>query len=190
MATSLAIPQSTVTSTPAKAPPAIVSILPPFTAPALFMAVCFACGDAIAQRFWLSPAHVFVALALLFTAAMIAAFRAARVAVLPATILCLILGFFCAEIQPRPPTTTPLERIAFATPTSTPSIRRLGIETAHVVDGLIIRTTPTPPHRHLRAILRRRPPRAQPGNRRSGDRGRWPTSPIARRPAHDPLRVR
>ncbi|MFY9745187.1 MAG: DNA internalization-related competence protein ComEC/Rec2 [Acidobacteriaceae bacterium] len=142
MATSLAIPQSTVTSTPAKAPPAIVSILPPFTAPALFMAVCFACGDAIAQRFWLSPAHVFVALALLFTAAMIAAFRAARVAVLPATILCLILGFFCAEIQPRPPTTTPLERIAFATPTSTPSIRRLGIETAHVVDGLIIRTTP------------------------------------------------
>ena len=94
----------------------------------------------------------------------------------PAAILCLLLGFFCAEVQPRPPTTTPLERIAFATPTSTPSIRRLGIETAHVVDGLIIRTTP------IRLIESFAPysnvvrHEQQPANRRAGDRGRRPTS--------------
>ncbi|MGB9030140.1 MAG: ComEC/Rec2 family competence protein [Acidobacteriaceae bacterium] len=142
MATSLAIPQSAITPSAAKAPPANASTLRILAAPALFMAVCFACGDAVAQRFWLQPAHLLAALALLFAVAIVSAFSAIRVAALAATILCTLLGFFCAEIQPRPPTTTPLERIAFATPTSTPSIRHLGIETTHVVDGFIIRTTP------------------------------------------------
>ena len=142
MATSPAIPQSTVTSSPAKALRSNDSTLRILTAPALFMAVCFACGDAVAQRLWLQPAHLLVALALLFTVTVTAAFCATRVAPLTAATLCLLLGFFAAEVQPRPPSTTPLERIAFATPTSTPSIRRLGIETTHIVDGSIVRTAP------------------------------------------------
>src|ERR1700691_6608055 len=106
------------------------------------MAVSFACGDAAAKRFWLQPAHLLIPLALLAVVTTIAAFRAQRVAPIPAAFLCLFLGFFCAEVQPRPPTTTPLERIAFATPTSTPATRHLGIDTTHVVEGVVIRTTP------------------------------------------------
>ncbi|MGC2299068.1 MAG: ComEC/Rec2 family competence protein [Acidobacteriaceae bacterium] len=106
------------------------------------MAVSFACGDASAQRFWLQPAQLLVALVLLVIVAIIAAFRAQRVAPIPAAFLCLLLGFFCAEVQPCLPATTPLEHIAFATPTSTPAIRRLGIETTHIVDGTIVRTAP------------------------------------------------
>jgi competence protein ComEC len=140
MAMSLAIPQNTVTSSTAKATCASPSRFPILAAPALFMAVCFACGDAAAQRLWLQPAHLFVALALLVAVAVAAAFRATRVAPLAAATLCLLLGFLCAEVQLRPPATTPLERIAFATPTSTPSIRHLGIETTHVVDGNVVRT--------------------------------------------------
>jgi competence protein ComEC len=142
MATSLAIPQKIDPAAPtdstetAPLKPALLS------ASTLFMAVSFACGDAAAQRFWLRPAHVLIALALLAIVAIIAAFRAQRVAPIPAAFLCLFLGFFCAEVQPRPPTATPLERIAFATPTSTPSIRRLGIETTHIVNGTIVRTAP------------------------------------------------
>jgi competence protein ComEC len=142
MATSLAIPLSTVTSSPAKIPSANASTLPNLTAPALFMAVCFACGDAVAQRLWLQPAHLLIVLALLSIVAIVATFCATRVAPLATAMLYLLLGFFCAEIQPRPPTTTPLERIAFATPTSTPSIRHLGIQTTHIVEGSIVRTAP------------------------------------------------
>jgi competence protein ComEC len=142
MATSLAIPESIVTSAPAKAAHANAKTLPTLAAPGLFMAACFVCGDVVAQRLWLQPAHLLVALALLFIVAKIAASRATRAAPLAAAALCVLLGFFCAEVQPRSPTTTPLERIAFATPTSTPSIRHLGIETTHIVDGSIVRSVP------------------------------------------------
>jgi competence protein ComEC len=81
-------------------------------------------------------------MALLVIVAIVAAIRAPRIAPPPAAILCLLLGGFCKEVQPQPPASTPLERIAFATPTSTPSTRRLGIETTHIVEGAIVRTTP------------------------------------------------
>jgi competence protein ComEC len=147
MGTSLAIPQHALPRAPAQSAPAqppkkdqpALTIL---GAPALFIAVCFVCGDAAAQRLWLRPAHLLIAMALLVIVAIAAVFRAPRVAPLPAAILCFLVGAFCEEVQPHPPTTTLLERIAFATPTSTPFTRRLGIETTHTVEGALVRTTP------------------------------------------------
>ena len=144
MAATLPIPQSINThpptqSSPPKPPHSPRTIL---AAPALFMAICFACGDAAEQSLWVHPGHLLIALTLLFVLTAISAFRAQRAAPLAAAALCILLGIFSAEVQPRPPSTTPLERIAFATPTATPSTRRLGIETTHTVDGSIVRTTP------------------------------------------------
>jgi competence protein ComEC len=147
MATSLAIPQQA----PARAPAQTAPVQPPkqdqptvkiLGAPALFMAVCFACGDAIAHWLWLLPGHLITAIALLVIVAIVAAFRASRIAPLAAAILCAFLGLFSAEVQRHAPSSTPLERIAFATPTSTPFTRRLGIETTHTIEGAIIRATP------------------------------------------------
>jgi competence protein ComEC len=142
MATSLAIPQTRS----APAPPDSEKLAPSrpahLAAPALFMAVSFACGDAVARRLWLQPAHLLIALACLSIVAIVAALRAPRIALVTAGVLCVLLGIFSAEVQPRPPATTPLERIAFATPASAPAIRHLGIETTHMVDGSIVRTTP------------------------------------------------
>jgi competence protein ComEC len=143
MASSLAIPQQPSAQSqaqPKAQPPQQAFQI--FAAPALFIALCFACGDGASRALFLLPAHLLIAMALLAGVAIIAAIRTPRIAPLPAAILCLLLGAFCHEIQPQPPSTTPLERIAFATPTSTPSIRRAGIETSHTVDGSIIRTTP------------------------------------------------
>jgi len=147
MATSLAIPQQARGRRPLLTSPVQTQrqnqhALAILGAPALFMAVCFACGDAAAQRFWLLPAHILLALVLVVIVVIAAAVCTPRVAPLPAAILCLLLGAFCKEIQTEPPVTSPLERIAFTTPTSTPSIRRAGIETTHTVTGAIIRTAP------------------------------------------------
>jgi competence protein ComEC len=142
MATSLAIPQPTAAPALPHPDDFPVEILTRFTAPALFMAVFFACGDAASQQLWLLPAHFLVALVLLFVVTVVAALSAPRIAFIPAAILCLLLGAFCSEVQPHPPTSTPLERIAFSTPTSTPATRHAGVETNHVVAGAVIRISP------------------------------------------------
>lgn len=141
MAASLAIPH------PARpAPPHTKTLArqPPgsFTAPALLVAICFACGDAASHWLWLPPAHLLLALALLFVLSIVTVVYALRVALISASVLCFVLGFFCAETQLRPPTSTPLERIAFATPASTPAVRGAGIATTHLVEGTVIRTAP------------------------------------------------
>ena len=111
-------------------------------APALLMAIGFAGGVAASHWFWLRPGQLFIALILLFAVTAISAF-CARGATLPASAtLCLALGWFSSEVQPRPPSTSPLERIAFATPAPTPATRRLGLKTTHQVVGRIVRTTP------------------------------------------------
>jgi competence protein ComEC len=147
MATSLAIPQQPpmrvpTQTAPARSPKQNQPVLAILGAPALFIALCFACGDAAAHLVFLLPAHLLIAMAMLVIIATVAAIHAARIAPLPAAVLCIVLGAFCEEVQTQPPFTTPLERIAFATPTSTPSIRRAGIETTHTVEGSVIRTTP------------------------------------------------
>jgi len=142
MATSLAIPRQTRARPTTQAARPAPRLLPLLAAPALFIAISFACGDTLAQRIWLPAGDLLAALALLFAITAIAAFSTIRIALVPGAVLCFLLGIFCAEVQPRSPVTSPLERIAFATPTSTPAIRHAGIETTHVVEGAIIRTSP------------------------------------------------
>jgi competence protein ComEC len=111
-------------------------------APALLAAVCFACGDLLAQVFPARSGWLLVALLLCLAVSIVATLRALRVALGCATVLFVLLGLFSNEVQPRPPITTPLTQIAEATPTPTPSTRRLGIATSHVVEGSVVRTLP------------------------------------------------
>lgn len=134
------IPRSTAEPLNAEVSP------PPFSvravpAPALFAALCFAAGDLAATLVWIQPGRLLLALALLFALTALAAFRAERVALASAGILLLLLGAFCAEVQPQPPLSTPLGRLAWATPTSTAFTRSHGIRTEHRVEGIIERTT-------------------------------------------------
>ncbi|MGC2621124.1 MAG: ComEC/Rec2 family competence protein, partial [Acidobacteriaceae bacterium] len=114
---------------------------PILAAPALLAAVCFACGITVAQAFWTQPGPLLIALLLSFPVTAVAALRAPRIAFIGAAIVFALLGLFSSEVQPRPPITTPLTRIAEQTPTPTPSTRRLGIATAHFIEGIIVRTT-------------------------------------------------
>lgn len=140
MATSLAIPEKPLVRPAPPTPPASPppKILP---APALLIAVTFACGDAFSQWRWIQPGALLVALALLLVTSVLAAWRAPRLAFPSASLLCLLLGAFCAEVQPRPPTQTPLARIAYATASPSPSARHLGLATSHNVEGIVVRTT-------------------------------------------------
>src|SRR5580692_6620554 len=110
-------------------------------APALLAAVSFACGITAAQAFWTQPGPLLIGLLLCFVVSVIATLQAPRIAFACAVIVFGLLGLFRAEVQPRPPITTPLTRIAEQTPTPTPSTRRLGIATAHFIEGVIVRTT-------------------------------------------------
>jgi competence protein ComEC len=141
MAASLAIPESSVRAGPANPSEPHAQTPALLAAPMLLIAVCFAGGAAVSHWLWLLPAHLLFGLALIFSVTAIATFRAPRVAIAAAALLGVILGFFCSEVQLRSPLFTPLERIAFATPASTPAIRHAGIATTHVVSGFVIRTT-------------------------------------------------
>lgn len=110
-------------------------------APALLAALCFAGGDFAAKFLWVQPGRLLVGLALVVALAALAALRAERVALGAAGIVCVLLGGLCAELQPRAPSHTPLERIAWATPAPTPTTRREGIATQHLVEGTIERTS-------------------------------------------------
>ncbi len=111
-------------------------------APALFAAICFAGGILAAKFVWTQPGQLLVAVILLFVTALVALLRAERLALGAATALCVLLGGFCAETQPRSPVNTPLSRIAWATPAPTPATRREGIATTHAIEGTIVRISP------------------------------------------------
>lgn len=136
------IPQ-VVQRAPAQAPPCPPQpsprILP---APALLAALCFAGGDLTARFLWIQPGRLLVGFTLMFALAALANARASRVGLFAAGVVCLLLGSFCAEVQQRPPGSTPLGRIAWATPAPTPMTRREGIPTEHLVAGIIERTMP------------------------------------------------
>jgi competence protein ComEC len=140
MASSLAIPEPPVpSSVPCSGTPA--RLLPRLTAPMLWLAFCFAIGIGTARCLWILPAHLLIGGIVLSAVTAIATFRAAWTAIAAAGCLCLVLGLFCAEVQPRPPFFSPLASIAFATPSSTPAIRHAGIPTTHLLSGTVVRTT-------------------------------------------------
>ncbi|HVT98459.1 MAG TPA: ComEC/Rec2 family competence protein, partial [Acidobacteriaceae bacterium] len=140
MAASLAIPESAVRTGGAhpRTPHARFAIL---AAPMLFIAVFFAGGTTLSCQFWLLPSHLLAALLLLFPVTAVSALVAPRIAPIAAAFLGVLLGLFCAEVQPHLPASTPLEDIAFSTPASTPAVRHARIATTHVVFGDVIRTT-------------------------------------------------
>ncbi|HEX3660482.1 MAG TPA: ComEC/Rec2 family competence protein [Acidobacteriaceae bacterium] len=111
------------------------------TAPALLAAVCFVGGDAATWVVWIPAGRLLVALVALLVVGTAAAWRAQRVALAAAGVACLVLGMFCAEVQPRPASESPLSRIAAAIPAATPATRREGIETALLIEGTVVRAS-------------------------------------------------
>jgi len=69
----------------------------------LFHAAClFAAGIAVTHFLWLRPSVVLIALALVAVLCGVAAFRAQRIAWLPLAALWLLLGAWCAWMEPHP----------------------------------------------------------------------------------------
>ncbi len=76
---------------------------PGLTAVPLFHAAwLFALGIVVASRLWLRPSLVLIALALIAALCCVAALRAQRIAWLPLAVLWLLLGAWCAEMEPHP----------------------------------------------------------------------------------------
>jgi competence protein ComEC len=85
------------------APPNAAQPASGLTAVPLFHAAwLFALGIAVASRLWLRPGFVLIALALIAALCCVAGFRAQRIAWLPLATLWLLLGAWCAEMEPHP----------------------------------------------------------------------------------------
>lgn len=70
--------------------------------PLFHAAWLFALGIAVTEALWLRPSQVLVALALVAVLCGVAALRAQRIVWLPMAVLWLLLGAWCAEMEPRP----------------------------------------------------------------------------------------
>jgi competence protein ComEC len=70
--------------------------------PLFHAAWLFAAGIAITEATWLRPSQVLVALALVVALCGVAALRAQRIVWLPLAVLWLLLGAWCAEMEPHP----------------------------------------------------------------------------------------
>ena len=88
-------------------PPAILHAAPLFHA-----AWLFALGIVAARGAWLPPGMVLIALIPVAGLCAIAAQRAQRIAWLPMGLLWLLLGAWCAEMQPQPVPAQPLEDLS------------------------------------------------------------------------------
>jgi competence protein ComEC len=77
--------------------------------PLFHAAWLFALGIVVASRLWLRPSLVLIALALVAALCGVAAIRAQRIAWLPLAVLWLLLGAWCAEMEPHP---APAPRLA------------------------------------------------------------------------------
>ncbi len=135
-----AIPQ-TIIQRPQAGVPAAPVVHRGLSAPALIAALGFAGGDLVEKFLWVQPGRLLAGLIAAIALAVLAAVRAERVALGTACAVCVLLGGFCAEVQPRAPSHTPLERIAWATPAPTPATRREGIPTQHRVEGTVERSS-------------------------------------------------
>lgn len=74
----------------------------PSALPLFHAAWLFALGIAATQWLWLRPSLVLIALGLVAALCVIAALRAQRVVALPLALLWLLLGVWCAEMEPHP----------------------------------------------------------------------------------------
>lgn len=84
-----------------------------FTAVPLFHAAwLFALGIVAAKWCWCQPSLVLIALMAVAALSAMAAWRAQRIAVLPMALLWLLLGAWCAEMQPQPAPAQPLDALS------------------------------------------------------------------------------
>jgi competence protein ComEC len=84
-----------------------------FGAVPLFCAAClFAAGIACSHLLWLRPSLILLALALATALACLAAHRALRIAWVPLAVLWLLLGDWCALMQPQPAPATALAALS------------------------------------------------------------------------------
>ncbi len=74
----------------------------PGSVPLFHAAWLFAVGIAVTEFFWLRPSLALIALALVAMLCGVAAFRAQRIVWLPLAVLWLLLGAWCAEMEPHP----------------------------------------------------------------------------------------
>jgi competence protein ComEC len=70
--------------------------------PLFHAAWLFAAGIAVTEALWLRPSQVLVVLALVAALCGLAALRAQRIVWLPLAVLWLLLGAWCAEMEPHP----------------------------------------------------------------------------------------
>ncbi len=70
--------------------------------PLFHAAWLFAAGIAVTEALWLRPGQVLVALALMASLCCVAALRAQRIVWLPLAALWILLGAWCAEMEPQP----------------------------------------------------------------------------------------
>jgi competence protein ComEC len=83
-----------------QSPPGLGSVLGPV--PLFHAAWLFAVGIAAAQALYLPPSLVLIAMICVAVLCGVAAFRAQRIAWLPLTVLWLLLGAWCAWMEPQP----------------------------------------------------------------------------------------
>ena len=70
--------------------------------PLFHAAWLFAAGIAVTEALWLRPSQVLVVLAFVAAVCCVAALRAQRIVWLPLAVLWLLLGAWCAEMEPHP----------------------------------------------------------------------------------------
>ncbi len=70
--------------------------------PLFHAAWLFAAGIVVAARVWIQPSVILIALALICVVCMLAALRAQRLIWLPVVALWILLGAWCAEMEPHP----------------------------------------------------------------------------------------
>jgi competence protein ComEC len=84
----------------------------PGTVPLFHAAWLFAVGIAVTKALWLPPSFVLIALAMVAVMCGVAAFRAQRIAWLPLAALWLLLGAWCAWMEPHPAPTPALATLS------------------------------------------------------------------------------
>ena len=116
----------------------------------------------VAHWLWLRPSLVLVALALVAVLCVVAALRAQRIAWLPLAVLWLLLGAWCAEMEPHP--------------APAPALAALSDGLLRTVEGTVVDAGPVrgeieqnlndrpslPPHAHAATLAAHRSARLQP----------------------------
>lgn len=119
------MPSEPTTTGPSTAPASAAGL---HAVPLFHAAWLFAGGIALAHAEWLQPSAVLVALAPVAVLCGISAFKAQRIVWLPVAVLWVLLGAWCAELQPQP--------------APAPAVAELSDGLLRTVEGTVINAAP------------------------------------------------